>query len=246
LLRNTSPEVLVVSGGKATPANLFVNLSTREVGILGNRKVVVFDEIAHTSFGDAEATISILKDFMESGQFSRGRHTYTSDASLLLVGNLDVEGSLPHSRYRHLFQVLPDELVDTAFLDRLHGYIPGWEVPKITRRSLSTDYGFVIDYLGAVFVELRNEEFRDAVRALSFNRHLTQRDLVAVERITSGLLKLLYPAGDFDTAEIAELAALAVEYRQRVHDQLAVLAPGEFKPKRIAFEGMESTSASAG
>jgi ATP-dependent Lon protease len=238
LLRNTSPEVFVVSGGKATPATLFINLARGEIGIIGSRKVVVFDEIANTSFDDVEATVSVLKDFMESGQFSRGKQSFTSEASLLLCGNIDVDGDQPLSSYRHLFEVLPKPLIDTAFLDRLHGYLPGWEIPKITRDALSVADGFVIDYLGAVFVRLRNDEFRDAVHALEFNRALTQRDLVAIERITAGLLKLLYPGGDFTTAELAELATLAVEYRQRVHDQLVKLAPGEFRPKRIAFEGM--------
>src|SRR5262249_33912193 len=116
LLRNTSPQVFVLSGGKATPANLFVNLASRSVGILGLRKGVVSDETAPPPFGDAPATIPILKDFMESGQFSRGAQSYASEASLFLAGNIDVEDGQPHSRYRHLFEVLPEPLQDTAFL----------------------------------------------------------------------------------------------------------------------------------
>jgi ATP-dependent Lon protease len=238
LLRNTSPQVFLLSGGKATPANLFVNLASRSVGILGLRKVVVFDEIASTTFGDAPATISILKDYMESGQFSRGAQTYVSEASLFLAGNIDVEDGRPHPRYRHLFEVLPEPLQDTAFLDRIHGYLPGWEIPKVTRAALSRGLGFVTDYFGEYLLKLRNLEFRGEARRLQFNQHLTQRDLAAVERITSGLLKLLHPDGRATESELAALASLAVEMRQRVHDQLSIMAPGEFKEKRVAFEGM--------
>src|SRR6266540_612302 len=158
LLRNTSPHVFVVSGGKATPANLFVNLASRSVGILGARKVVVFDEISSTSFGDAAATVSILKDYMESGQFSRGSQTYASDASLFFAGNIDVEGERPHPRYRNLFEPLPEDLLDAAFLDRIHGYLPGWEVPKITRAALVRGPGFVSDYFGEYLLKLRDLE----------------------------------------------------------------------------------------
>jgi ATP-dependent Lon protease len=238
LLRNTSPQAFVVSGGKATPANLFVNLSTKSVGILGARKVVVFDEIAATSFADAEATVSTLKDYLESGQFSRGAKSYSSDASVVLCGNLDVEGERPDSRYRHLFEMLPRELMDAAFLDRLHGYLPGWEIPKITRASLAAGPGLVTDYFGEYLLALRRLEFRGEVHRLTFNQHLTQRDLVAVERVTAGLVKLIHPDGEFTESELAKLATLAVELRQRVHDQLCVLAAGEFRAKTIAFEGM--------
>lgn len=238
LLRNTSPQAFVVSGGKTTPANLFVNLANRSVGILGTRKVVVFDEIASTSFGDAEATISMLKDYMESGQFSRGAKTYSSDASLVLAGNLDVDGAKPDGRYRHLFEMLPEEIIDAAFLDRIHGYLPGWEIPKITRGTLARGPAFVTDYFGEYLLALRRLEFRGEAHRLVFNQHLTQRDLTAVERIAAGLLKLVHPDGDFTDSELAKIVSLAVEMRQRVHDQLAAIAPGEFRPKTIAFEGM--------
>ncbi|MFO0985249.1 MAG: BREX system Lon protease-like protein BrxL [Planctomycetota bacterium] len=238
LLRNTSPQAFVISGGKATPANLFVNLATRNVGIIGSRKVVVFDEIASTSFEDSEATVSMMKDYMESGQFSRGAKTYSSDASVVLCGNLDVEGDQPDDRYRHLFEMLPDELVDAAFLDRLHGYLPGWEIPKITRASLARGPAFVIDFFGEYLLQLRRVEMRGTVHRLKFNQHLTQRDLVAVERLTAGLAKLLYPDGEMTESELAAISSLAVEMRQRVHDQLAVLSAGEFAHKQIAFQGM--------
>jgi len=243
LLRNTSPHVFVISGGKATPANLFVNLASGAVGILGVRKAVVFDEIAATSFDDSASTISILKDYMESGQFSRGAQTYASDASIFFSGNIDVEGSRPHSRYRHLLDVLPGILKDSALIDRIHGYLPGWEIPKITRAALSRGLGFVTDFFGEYLLKLRDLEFRGEAHRLSFNQHLTQRDLVAVERITSGFLKLLHPDGDCNESELATVASLAVEMRQRVHDQLVAISPGEFREKRIAFQGMVPTPA---
>ncbi len=243
LLRNISPRVFVVSGGKTTPSNLFFHLGTKAIGILGTRKVVVFDEIAHTSFQDENATLSILKDYMESGHFSRGTKTFTSDASLVLAGNLDVEGDRPHPRYRHLFEALPSELIDSAFLDRLHGYLPGWEFPKITPSSLAKGFGFVTDYFGEVLSRLRDEDFQPMMRRLHFEKGMTRRDQVAVERIGSGLLKLLYPDGRVTEPELAEIGALACEMRQRVHHQLCDIAPGEFKRKILRFEGMPPCTA---
>lgn len=243
LLRNVSPRVFTISGGKATPANLFVNLSTRAVGILGTRKVVVFDEIAHTSFGDEDATLSTLKDFMESGQFSRGAKSFATDASLVFAGNLDVAGNQPDPRYRHLFEPLPDELVDSAFLDRIHGYIPGWEMPKITPAALSHGVGFVTDYFGEVLAKMRQDDFQLKARALGMAVGMTRRDQVAVERLSSGLLKLIYPDGKATDDELREVVALASELRQRVHNQLTEIAPGEFKPRLIGYAGLTEHTA---
>lgn len=237
LLRNVSPRVFTISGGKATPANLFVNLATRAVGILGTRKVVVFDEIAHTSFGDEDATISTLKDYMESGQFSRGAKGFAADASLVFTGNLDVDNDRPDPRYHHLFEPLPGPLIDSAFLDRIHGYLPGWEIPKITPTALAAGVGFVTDYFGEVLVHLREIDFQDRARAAGFVPGMTRRDQVAAERLGSGLIKLLYPDGRMTDEELHEVMALACEFRQRVHNQLAEIAPGEFKPRLIAAAG---------
>ena len=233
LLRNVSPRVFTISGGKTTPANLFVNLNTKSVGILGTRKVVVFDEIAHTTFGDEQATISTLKDYMESGQFSRGALAFATDTSLVFTGNLDVQGNQPDPSYNHLFEPLPSELIDTAFQDRMHGYLPGWEVPKITPASLAQGVGFVTDYFGEVLVRLREDNYHDRARTIAMHEGLTRRDQVSVERLSSGLIKLLYPDGQMTGDELREVVVLAAEFRQRVHNQLAILAPGEFKPKMI-------------
>ncbi len=234
LLRNLSPRVFTVSGGRTTPANLFVNLATKQVGILGTRKVIVFDEIAHTTFGDGDETISTLKDFMESGNFSRGSLGFTSDASLVFAGNLDVEGTRPDPSYRHLFEPLPAAIIDSAFQDRMHGYIPGWEVPKITPASIATGVGFVTDYFGEILVKLRDDSFVDAVRGIPMHSGLTRRDQTAVERLSSGLLKLLHPDGKWTNEELLTVVTFASELRQRVHHQLCALAPGEFKPRLIA------------
>lgn len=235
LLRNVSPRVFTISGGKATPANLFVNLSTGAIGILGNRKVVVFDEIAHTSFDTGDGTISILKDFMESGQFSRGNKQFSSDAGIFMAGNIDVEGDKPHHRYRHLFEPLPTALVDSAFLDRIHGYLPGWEIPKITPGSISKGMGFVTDYFGEVLAKLREDSFVHLVHDLPLDKTMTRRDTVAVERLASGMIKILHPDGKINKEELEEVVLFACEYRQRVHDQLVKLAPGEFKSKKIGI-----------
>jgi ATP-dependent Lon protease len=241
LLRNVSPRVFTISGGRTSPANLFVNLSTKAIGIVGTRKVVVFDEIAHTTFGDEEATISTLKDYMESGQFSRGSLAFAADAGLVFTGNLDVEGDKPHSKYRHLLEPLPEELIDSAFQDRMHAYMPGWEIPKITPASVSQGVGFVTDYFGEALVRLRDDSYADRIRSVTLGEGLTKRDHTAVERIGSGMIKLLYPDGKPTDDELREVIHLACEYRQRVHDQLCKLAPGEFKTKIIGPVVPETT-----
>jgi ATP-dependent Lon protease len=240
LLRNVSPRVFTISGGRTSPANLFVNLSTKAIGIIGTRKVVVFDEIAHTTFGDEEATISTLKDYMESGQFSRGSLAFAADAGLVFTGNLDVEGDKPHSKYRHLLEPLPEELIDSAFQDRMHAYLPGWEIPKITPSSVSQGVGFVTDYFGEALVRLRDDSYTDRIRSVALGEGLTKRDHTAVERVGSGMIKLLYPNGKLTDDELREVVQLAGEYRQRVHDQLCKLAPGEFRPKTIGPATPES------
>ncbi|HVJ81400.1 MAG TPA: BREX system Lon protease-like protein BrxL [Planctomycetia bacterium] len=243
LLRNLSARVFTVSGGRTTPANLFVNLSTNAVGILGTRKVVVFDEIAHTTFGDDDATISTLKDYMESGHFSRGAKSFASDASLVFTGNLDIEDGRPHAKYRHLLEPLPEELVDSAFIDRIHGYLPGWEVPKIAPESLARGVGFVTDYFGEILTSLREIDFQHFLDAVPLAPGQTRRDHVAILKFGSGLGKLLYPDGVASDEERREIALLACELRQRIHDQLVALAPGEFKPLAILPEGTDAHQA---
>jgi len=234
LLRNMSPSVYTASGANVSAASLFANLSTGKLGILANYKIVQLDEIAHTSF-DNVSTVSMLKDFMESGQFARGGQTYSSEASLVLAGNIDVRGDQPDDRYEHLFQPLPHELQDTAFLDRVHAYLPGWEIPKIAPNSISQGHGLVVDYLGQVFTKLRSRDRRGVIQNLEMPTGLTRRDVVAVQKVVSGLFKLLFPHDVLDGTELQQLVNFVAEMRQRVNNELARMAPGEFQPKSFHF-----------
>ncbi len=146
----------------------------------------------------------------------------------------DVRAEPPHPKYTHLLEPLPEEIIDSAFFDRVHGYIPGWEIPMISPASVATGVGFVIDYFGEMLVRMREDSFADRVRDVALQPGLTRRDQTAIERVGSGLMKLLYPDGNATDEELREVVALACELRQRVHDQLSKLAPGEFKPKTIA------------
>ncbi len=155
LYRNVSYYAHVLSGGKATPASLFINLNTGKVGLVGTREAVVFDEIANTDFTDPKATVSIMQGYMQDAKFSRGKKEILAFGSIVLVGNLDVQGRLPHEKYYHLFEPLPSFIQVEALIDRLHYYLPGWEIPKIGPESASQDYGFITDYLCEIMHELR-------------------------------------------------------------------------------------------
>ncbi len=238
--RNTSSRAFVISGGTATPAALFYNQASRKIGILGYRDVVFFDEIASTRFTDPEATISILKDYMQTGRFSRGPQEFSSQASIVLGGNIDtdVEQRKPASRYHHLFEVLPEELQDTAFLDRIHAYLPGWELPKIQPANYAAGYGFITDYLAEIFTRLRRLNFQTHVNARRDFGALTGRNQDSVRKTTAGLLKLLHPhrtPEDLEEDELVPCLELACECRERVIEQLARMPGGrtEFKPERF-------------
>lgn len=235
LLRNVSPSVYTASGANVSAASLFANVTTGAMGILGSYKIVQLDEIANTRFDDV-STVSMLKDFMESGQFARGGKTYSSDSSMVLAGNIDVEGKVPAARYADLFEPLPSILRDTAFLDRIHGYLPGWEIPKISSSSISQGYGLVVDYLGQVLGTLRGRDRRDVAHRVSLTSSMTKRDVVAVEKLVSGLVKLIYPHDMYSHAELVQLINFATELRQRVNNELAKMAPGEFKKKDFSVQ----------
>jgi ATP-dependent Lon protease len=237
LLRNVSPSVFTISGGRPSPATLFVNKMTQRVGILGTRKVVVFDEIAATTFPDKEV-VATLKDYMESGEFSRGTRKVASDASVVLTGNLDVTGEAPADGYTHLFEDLPTALIDAAFLDRIHGYIPGWEIPKISHNSLARGVGFVTDYFGEVLRELREDDVSKQFDELRIEAPSTVRDERGARRIGSGMLKLLFPDGSATDDDRRACLRFGAELRQRVHNQLTFIAPGEFSRRVVGFAGM--------
>lgn len=236
--RNTSSRSFVVSGGKATPATLFYNVASKKIGILGYRDVVFFDEIANTRFTDPEATISVLKDYMQTGRFSRGPLEFSAEASIVLGGNIDTDLArrAPADRYRHLFEVLPAELQDTAFLDRLHAFLPGWELPKIRPENYAQGYGFITDYLAEIFTRLRRKNHQTHISARVDLSGMTGRNQDAVRKIASGLLKLIYPQRTHETLteeEITPCVNLASECRERVLAQLAVMAPGEFSSSQL-------------
>jgi ATP-dependent Lon protease len=231
--RNTSNRSFVVSGGKATPATLFYNKATRKLGVIGLKQVVFFDEIASTRFDDAEASVSVLKDYMQTGKFSRGDQEFSAQCSVVLGGNIDtdVEQRQPEPHYRHLFEVLPDELQDAAFLDRIHAYLPGWEMPKIRPENYATSYGFLTDYMAEIFSELRRRNFQTHVAAWVDLSSMTGRNQDAIKKTVAGLLKLQYPHRSPENLmreEIGPLVEVAVEMRKRVTDQLAKMLPAEF------------------
>jgi ATP-dependent Lon protease len=235
LYRNISYYAHVLSGGKATPAQLFINMNTGRIGEVGVRDAVVFDEIANTDFTDPKAFVSIMQGYMQDAKFSRGKREALAFASLVFVGNLDVQGNLPHEKYYHLFEPLPDFLQVIAFLDRIHAYLPGWEIPKLAPNSYSADYGFITDYFCEIMHELRKIDLLAALRsrfdivdAAKKAQGVSGRDQRAILKNISGLLKLLHPDGQVTDEEFAEILSLSCELRQRVRDQLHLIAPGEY------------------
>jgi len=237
LYRNQSYYSTVLSGGRATPAGLFINNATGKVGVVGSRDAVVFDEIANTDFTDPKALVSIMQGYMQDGKFSRGKKEILAFASIVLVGNIDIQARLPHEKYYHLFEPLPDFLQVEAFIDRLHGYVPGWEIPKIHPGSLAQDYGFITDYFCEIMHELRRKDVLGSLKTRyqlmdtsTAQAGITGRDVRGVEKIFSGLLKLMYPHGELTDDQLGELLSLAIEGRQRVRNQLHLMAPGEYGP----------------
>jgi len=236
--RNTSSHSFVISGGKATPATLFYHKSSKKIGILGQKDVVFFDEIANTSFSDPDATISILKDYMQTGRFSRGSLEFSSQASIVLGGNIDADMTLkrPANYYVHLFSVLPKELQDLAFLDRLHAFLPGWEMLKIQPENYAEGHGFITDYLAEIISRLRRKNYQTLVGAHVEFGNMTGRNQDSIKKTAAGLLKLIYPHRAVETLEKHELQlclGLAIECRQRIFDQLSVMSPTEFKRQKL-------------
>jgi len=232
--RNTSSRAFVVSGGKATAPTLFFHGAAKRLGVVGTKHVVYFDEISKTRFDDADASISIFKDYMQTGVFSRMGQEFRASASIVLGGNIEVvlAEKRPSDRYGHLFEVLPPELADTAFLDRIHAYLPGWEIPIITPANYADGYGFMTDYFAEILAELRRRNYlTHAAAQIKFDT-MNQRNEDAIKKTVAGMLKLLYPhlaAGTVPRRTMAPVIDFAVEMRKRVVDQLAVIKPLEFR-----------------
>lgn len=240
LYKEISPNSILVSGGQTTVANLFYNMSSKQVGLVGLWDCVAFDEVAGIKFKDKDG-IQIMKDYMASGSFARGKEEKAASASMVFVGNINqsVDVLLKTSS---LFDPFPREMgTDTAFLDRIHCYLPGWEIPKYRPEHFTNDYGFITDYLAEFMRELRKEQYGDALdRYFRLGKNLNQRDTIAVRRMIDGYLKLVYPDGEFTKDELEEVLRLALEMRRRVKEQLKKLGGMEFYDVNFSYIDLET------
>lgn len=237
VFRESNPNTILISGGKVTIAQLFVNMASGRVGLLGTWDVVAFDEVAGLQMSDS-TVINMLKDFMESGSFARGKEEIPAEASIVFVGNT----SKPHEelvRTAHLFADLPPSMIDPAFLDRLHFYLPGWESPKLENRLFTNHFGFVSDYFAEALRQMRKQSFVGALDAdFTLGSQLAARDEKAVRKTVSGLLKILHPHGEWGHGDLREYLEFALEGRRRVKEQLKKLAAHDYS--KTAFSYIEN------
>ena len=235
LYKEISPNSILVSGGQTTVANLFYNMGRKTVGLVGLWDCVAFDEVAGIHFKDKDG-IQIMKDYMASGSFARGKEEKAASASMVFVGNINqsVDVLLKTSS---LFDPFPPEMgTDTAFLDRIHCYIPGWEIPKFRPEHFTDDYGFITDYLAEFLRELRKEQYGDALdKYFRLGKNLNQRDTIAVRKMVGGFVKLLYPNGEFTKEQLEEVLQISLEMRRRVKEQLKKLGGMEFYDVNFSY-----------
>lgn len=235
LYKEISPNSILVSGGQTTVANLFYNMGRKTVGLVGLWDCVAFDEVAGIRFKDKDG-VQIMKDYMASGSFARGKEEKAASASMVFVGNINqsVDVLLKTSS---LFDPFPPEMgTDTAFLDRIHCYLPGWEIPKFRPEHFTNDYGFISDYLAEFIRELRKAQYGDAIdHYFRLGKNLNQRDTIAVRRMVDGYLKLLYPDGSFTKEEVEEVLRISLEMRRRVKEQLKKLGGMEFYDVNFSY-----------
>ena len=235
IYKEISPNSILVSGGQTTVANLFYNMGRKMVGLVGLWDCVAFDEVAGINFKDKDG-IQIMKDYMASGSFARGKEEKAATASMVFVGNINqsVDVLLKTSS---LFDPFPPEMgTDTAFLDRMHCYIPGWEIPKFRPEHFTNDYGFITDYMAEFMRELRKEQYGDALdKHFRLGKNLNQRDTIAVRKIVGGMIKLLYPDGDVTKDQLEEILKFALEMRRRVKEQLKKLGGMEFYDVNFSY-----------
>lgn len=242
LYKEISPNSILVSGGQTTVANLFYNMGRKTIGLVGMWDVVAFDEVAGIHFKDKDG-IQIMKDYMASGSFARGKEEKAASASMVFVGNINqsVDVLLKTSS---LFDPFPPEMgTDTAFLDRMHCYIPGWEIPKFRPEHFTNDYGFITDYLAEFLRELRKEQYGDALdEYFRLGRNLNQRDTIAVRKMVGGLVKLMYPDGEYTKEQLEEILKISLEMRRRVKEQLKKLGGMEFYDVNFSYIDLEDMS----
>ena len=234
IYKECSPNSILVSGGQTTVANLFYNMSSRRIGLVGLWDVVAFDEVAGISFKDKDG-VQIMKDYMASGSFARGREQMEASASMVFVGNINqsVESLVKTS---HLLAPFPEAMIDSAFFDRFHAYIPGWEIPKMRPEFFTNRYGLIVDYLAEFFQEMRKRSFADAIeKYFKLGNNLNQRDVIAVRKTVSGLMKLLYPHGQFNKEDVRQCLEYALQVRRRVKEQLKKIGGMEFYDVHFSY-----------
>jgi len=235
IYKEISPNSILISGGQTTVANLFYNMGNKTVGLVGMWDCVAFDEVAGIKFKDQDG-VQIMKDYMASGSFARGKEEKSAYASMVFVGNINqsVDVLLKTS---HLFEPFPDAMSnDTAFFDRMHCYIPGWEIPKYRPSYFTDDYGFISDYFSEVMRELRKISYADAYeKYFRLGSNLNQRDVIAVKKTISGLVKLIYPDGHFTKENVEEILRFALEMRRRVKEQLKKIGGMEFYDVNFSY-----------
>lgn len=236
--KELSPNSILVSGGQTTVANLFYDMSRREVGLVGMWDVVAFDEVAGINFKSKDG-VQIMKDFMASGSFARGRDPVSAKASMVFVGNISQVDTLVKTS--HLFAPFPEVMIDSAFFDRFHSYLPGWELPKMRPEFITNQYGMISDYLAEWMREMRKRNFSDAIaKYFRLGRDLNQRDTIAVKRTVSGLLKLLHPNGEYDKEAVKRCLEYALEGRRRVKEQLKKIGGMEFFDVHFSYIDLET------
>ena len=233
-----SPYSILISGGQSTVANLFYNMSTRTVGLVGMWDVVAFDEVAGINMKDKDG-IQIMKGFMANGSFSRGKESINADASMVFVGNIN--GSVENLvKTSHLLAPFPADMIDTAFFDRFHHYLPGWEIPKMRPEFFTNAYGFISDYYAECLRELRKYNFSDAIsHYFRLGKDLNQRDSIAVKRTVSGLIKLLFPDGKYTKEDLRKCLEYAMVGRRRVKEQLKKIGGMEFYDVHFSYVDLE-------
>lgn len=240
IYKEISPNSILISGGHTTVANLFYNMNTRKIGLVGLWDVVAFDEVAGITFKDKDG-VQIMKDYMASGSFARGKELKVASASMVFVGNINqsVDVLLKTS---HLFDSFPEAMAyDSAFFDRMHCYIPGWEIPKYRPGFFTNEYGFITDYIAEFFREMRKRSYVDAIdKYFNLGNNLNQRDVIAVKKTVSGLVKLIYPNGEFERKDIEEILRYALVARRRVKEQLKKIGGMEFYDVHFSYIDKET------
>ena len=240
IYKEISPNSILVSGGQTTVANLFYNMGRKTVGLVGLWDCVAFDEVAGIHFKDKDG-IQIMKDYMASGSFARGKEEKAASASMVFVGNINqsVDVLLKTSS---LFDPFPPEMgTDTAFLDRIHCYIPGWEISKFRPEHFTDDCGFITDYLAEFIRELRKEQHGDELdKYFRLGKNLNQRDTIAVRKMVGGFIKLLYPDGEYTKEQLEEILIISLEMRRRVKEQLKKLGGMEFYDVNFSYIDLET------